>query len=58
MTWPVEQRLHQDDGDVEEEEEEPNALQYYRKYKAGLLKEGVFETILQLVMRSVRIPHR
>ncbi|KAI8366587.1 timeless protein-domain-containing protein [Blakeslea trispora] len=56
MTWPVEEQSRE--GEEDEQEDEPNALQYYRQYKAGLLKEGVFETILQLVMRSVRIPDR
>jgi hypothetical protein len=52
MTWPVEKSLE------EEEEHDPNIMICYRKYKMDLLVPGVFETILALIMRSVRIPHR
>lgn len=56
MTWPMDKKidLEQD----EKETEDPNLMQCYRKYKMDLLKPGVFETILALVMKSVRIPHR
>ncbi|KAI9486114.1 MAG: timeless protein-domain-containing protein [Benjaminiella poitrasii] len=57
MTWPLEKKktIVQED---EEEEENPNVMQCYRKYKLDLLTEGVFETILTMIMKSVRIPHR
>ncbi|KAG2212278.1 hypothetical protein INT47_001637 [Mucor saturninus] len=54
MTWPVEKSLNVDD----EQEEDPNVMHCYRKYKLDLLTEGVFETILAMAMRSLRIPHR
>lgn len=55
MTWPVERGLNADD---EQEEEDPNVMQCYRKYKLALMKEGVFDTIQAMVMKSVRIPER
>ncbi|KAI8992116.1 timeless protein-domain-containing protein [Mycotypha africana] len=56
MTWPVEKK---GTGDEEvDEEEDPNLLNCYRNYKKGLLRPGIFETILSMVMKSVRIPQR
>lgn len=53
MTWPVEKRI-----DDEDQQDDPNLMSCYRKYKLDLLKEGVFEAILTLIMNSVRIPQR
>ncbi|KAG2232960.1 hypothetical protein INT48_008053 [Thamnidium elegans] len=53
MTWPVEKRI-----DDDEQEDDPNLMSCYRKYKLDLLTEGVFESILTLIMNSVRIPQR
>lgn len=54
MTWPAYKSL-----DVEEEQQEdPNLMRCYRKYKMDLLAEGVFESILSLILRSISIPHR
>lgn len=55
MTWPLEQSNLDEE---EEAEEDPNIMQCYRKYKLDLLTPGVFETILDMIMKSVRIPHR
>ncbi|KAI7903689.1 timeless protein-domain-containing protein [Cokeromyces recurvatus] len=55
MTWPIEKRQALEE---QEEEENPNIMHCYRKYKLDLLTEGVFETILTMIMKSVRIPHR
>ncbi|KAG1470777.1 hypothetical protein G6F56_002487 [Rhizopus delemar] len=54
MTWPVEKDLRDD----EEEQEDPNMIDCYRKYKLGLLQPGVFEVILRLIEPAVRIPYR
>jgi hypothetical protein len=55
MTWPIEKSL---DTEENEEPEDPNLMSCYRKYKLDLLTPGVFETILAMIMKSVRIPHR
>lgn len=55
MTWPIEKSTLDEE---ETEDDNPNVMQCYRKYKVDLIKEGVFETILAMVMRSVRIPHK
>lgn len=56
MTWPTDKSL--DDEDEEQAKEDPNLMNIYRKYKLDLLRPGVFETILALIMKSVRIPER
>lgn len=53
MTWPIEKRI-----DDDEQEDNPNLMSCYRKYKLDLLTEGVFESILALIVNSVRIPQR
>ncbi|KAI9268792.1 timeless protein-domain-containing protein [Sporodiniella umbellata] len=55
MTWPPEK-----DVQLEEEEEldDPNMIDCYRKYKLGLLQPGVFEIILHLIEPAVRIPYK
>lgn len=55
MTWPVDRNTMDDE---EAPEEDPNIMDCYRKYKLDLLTPGVFETILSMVMKSVRIPHK
>jgi hypothetical protein len=55
MTWPIEKSTLDEE---EAEDDNPNVMQCYRKYKMDLLTEGVFETILTMLMKSVRIPHR
>lgn len=57
MTWPLEQKSL-DDEDEDNEDENPNVMQCYRKYKLDLLTSGVFETILTMIIKALRKPHR
>lgn len=56
MTWPKDKTLIDDD--EIEQKTDPNLMNIYRKYKLDLLRPGVFETILAMIMKSVRIPDR
>ncbi|CEP15228.1 hypothetical protein [Parasitella parasitica] len=57
MTWPLEQKSL-DDEDEEDEPENPNMINSYREYKLYLLTQGVFETILSMIIKAIRKPHR
>jgi hypothetical protein len=57
MTWPLEQKSL-DDEDEDNEDENPNVMQCYRKYKLDLLTSGIFETILTMIIKALRKPHR
>lgn len=57
MTWPLEQKSL-DDEDEDNDDENPNVMQCYRRYKLDLLTSGVFETILTMIIKALRKPHR
>lgn len=57
MTWPLDKKSL-DEEDEDEEEETPNVMQCYRSYKLELLTPGVFETILTMIIKALRKPHR
>ncbi|KAL7326237.1 Topoisomerase 1-associated factor 1 [Mucor circinelloides] len=57
MTWPLEKKSL-DEEDEDSEEDNPNVMQCYRKYKLDLLTPGVFETILTMIIKALRKPHR
>ncbi|EPB81380.1 hypothetical protein HMPREF1544_11910 [Mucor circinelloides 1006PhL] len=57
MTWPLEKKSL-DEEDEDSEEDNPNVMQCYRRYKLDLLTPGVFETILTMIIKALRKPHR
>ncbi|ORZ22999.1 timeless protein-domain-containing protein [Absidia repens] len=53
LTWPIPQKPEEMDV-----YQDPNLLHSYRKLKLKLLEKGVFEAVLRLCVKSLRIPYR
>ncbi|KAI8336680.1 timeless protein-domain-containing protein [Chlamydoabsidia padenii] len=53
MTWPIARKPEEN-----EDDQDPNLLHNYRKLKLKLLENGVFEAILRVCVKSLKIPYR
>ncbi|CAO3597350.1 unnamed protein product [Absidia cylindrospora] len=53
LTWPIPEKPEEVDA-----YQDPNLLHNYRKLKLNLLEKGVFEAVLRLCVKSLRIPYR
>ncbi|KAI8085063.1 timeless protein-domain-containing protein [Halteromyces radiatus] len=53
LTWPIPRKPDEKDDDFD-----PNLLHNYRKLKLKLLEKGVFEAIVNVCIKALRIPHR